>query len=75
MIKIFDMVNGVFETPGNPDLPVSVPVERCESSHSHQPGDMLPALQEMPCPETIQPQPELTPDLIDVSIDSFIRRQ
>ena len=75
MIKIFDMVNGVFETPGNPDLPLSTPAERCDASHSYQPEDVLPGLQEIPAGEDIQPQPELPPDLIDVSIDSFIRRQ
>ncbi len=75
MIKIFDMVNGVFETPGNPDLPFPPPAGPREANHSYQPEDMLPRLQEVPCGEETQPQPELPPVLIDVSIDSFIRRQ
>ena len=76
MIKIFDMVNGIFETPGNPDVPVSPAVEHPEPGHSYQPEDISPRLQEVPCGEEIQPQPdELPPTLIDVSIDSFIRRQ
>ncbi len=77
MIKIFDMVNGVFETPGKPDYPVTPPVGQrdLEPGHRYQPEDLLPQLQEVPGSETDRPQPELPPDLIDISIDSFIRRQ
>lgn len=80
MIKIFDMVNGVFETPGNPDVPLSPsagspPAGHCDPRHSYQPEDMLPSLQEVPCGEETHPQPELPPVMIDISIDSFIRRQ
>ncbi len=79
MIKIFDMINGVFETPGNPDVPLTPnagapSAGRHEPSH-YQPEDMLPSLQEVPCGERTHPQPELPPVLIDISIDSFIRRQ
>ncbi|HED16235.1 MAG TPA: hypothetical protein ENI64_05405 [Gammaproteobacteria bacterium] len=75
MIKIFDMVNGIFETPGNPDVPVSPPTGHCESGRDYEPEDMRPRLQEAPCGEETHPQPDLPPVLIDVSIDSFIRRQ
>ena len=77
MIKIFDMVNGVFETPGNPDVPLTpsagTPSAGRHEPNHYQPEDMLPSLQEAPCDE--QTQPELPPVLIDISIDSFIRRQ
>jgi len=74
MVKIFDMVNGVFETPGNPDASVS-PTTGAPVAGSHLPEQPEPSLQEAPCGEDTRPEPELPPGLIDISIDSFIRRQ
>jgi len=84
MIKIFDMVNGIFETPGNPDVPLSTSIGSpvAESATIDQrepvrylPEDMLPSLQEAPLVEDSPAQPELPPALIEIAIDKLIRRR